>query len=223
MISSSTGKKITAITVDGKTVTKIEGNKYISDDFLECNYIENIASAYIDTGYIANVNTYTEEKFSVDDFSNLYVCFAANDSGNSAQYRAFCSNSAFYFASGANRVENTVTTATNTEYIVSLDSSSAYINGTKYNTASSSSGYSSSAKLLIGKDNFSSAYTSHGKIYYVKVKENGTLIRDYVPCYKVSTCEYGLFDKVNSKFYSSSSSSSYSGKIKTVTIWAKSS
>lgn len=48
------------------------------------------------------------------------------------------------------------------------------------------------------------------KLYSYKIYDGNTLIRDFVPC-KNENEEYGLFDKVNSKFYSNVGSGSYTG------------
>lgn len=48
------------------------------------------------------------------------------------------------------------------------------------------------------------------KLYSYKIYDGNTLIRDFVPC-KNANEEYGLFDKVNSKFYSNVGSGSYTG------------
>ena len=39
------------------------------------------------------------------------------------------------------------------------------------------------------------------QVYYCKIWEDGTLVRDYVPCYRKSDNVPGLFDKVENKFY----------------------
>lgn len=216
-------KKIKAISWEGKDVKKITATdgKFIwqksslPDGYKECEYIENTNMAYIDTDYIANYKTYTEEKVSINDFTNNYVFFTANDRGNTGQYRAFTNGDHLYIASGNYRADHLVNFSTNTEYIIALDLNSGYVNGAKYESSTNANGYSKTAHLLIAKDNFDLAYyTSHGKIYYVKVKEGDTLVRDYVPVYNVSTSEYGLFDKVNYKFYGSANDNKFTGKIK---------
>ena len=40
-----------------------------------------------------------------------------------------------------------------------------------------------------------------GKTYYFKIYRDGTLIRDFVPCYRKSDEEVGLYDVVNGNFY----------------------
>lgn len=48
-----------------------------------------------------------------------------------------------------------------------------------------------------------------GKIYYVKVYDNGTLIRDYVPAKDTKTGIIGLYDKVNKKMYPNKGSGNF--------------
>ena len=52
-----------------------------------------------------------------------------------------------------------------------------------------------------------------GKCYYCKMWNNDVLVRDFIPVYKVDTSEYGLWDKVNHRFYKSGNSNKFGGKI----------
>ena len=44
------------------------------------------------------------------------------------------------------------------------------------------------------------------KLYYLKIWDDGTLIRDFAPCYRKPDNVYGLYDKVNGVFYKNASS-----------------
>lgn len=44
-------------------------------------------------------------------------------------------------------------------------------------------------------------YIAETKIKSCKIWDNGVLVRDFVPCYRISDNEIGLFDKVNKVFY----------------------
>lgn len=48
------------------------------------------------------------------------------------------------------------------------------------------------------------------KLYSCQIYDNGTLVRDYVPCTDPSGA-YGLYDKVNAKFYGNAGSGSFTG------------
>jgi len=47
------------------------------------------------------------------------------------------------------------------------------------------------------------------KIYYWKITKNGTLVRDYVPCYRKSDNEIGLYDLVSNSFFPNDGTGSF--------------
>lgn len=68
-----------------------------------------------------------------------------------------------------------------------------------------------------------------GKLYYYKLYDNGTLIRDFIPVKRISDNEYGLWDKVTKTFYPNAGTGTFtagpaitlSGWHKIKGIWAK--
>lgn len=44
-------------------------------------------------------------------------------------------------------------------------------------------------------------YYSYNKLYYFRMYQNGTLVRDFIPCYRNSDNEAGLYDLINNVFY----------------------
>ena len=50
-------------------------------------------------------------------------------------------------------------------------------------------------------NNWTYARFSKFKLYYMKIYHGTTLVRDFVPCYRLSDNVIWLFDKVNNKFY----------------------
>lgn len=47
------------------------------------------------------------------------------------------------------------------------------------------------------------------KLYSFKIYDNGTLIRDFIPCYRVADNEVGLYDIVNNQFYTNQGTGSF--------------
>ena len=45
------------------------------------------------------------------------------------------------------------------------------------------------------------------KLYGTKLYRDSTLVRDFIPCYKISTGKVGLYDKVNDVFYPNANTS----------------
>ena len=48
------------------------------------------------------------------------------------------------------------------------------------------------------------------RLYRFKLYDNGYLVRDFVPCYRKATGENGLYDLVNSVFYTNKGTGSFS-------------
>jgi len=49
----------------------------------------------------------------------------------------------------------------------------------------------------------SQVYYMKGKLYSLKIYDNGTLVRDFIPCIRDNDNKVGVFDIVNNQFYSS--------------------
>ena len=65
-----------------------------------------------------------------------------------------------------------------------------------------SNGTEYSANIVIFNQSASSTIFSSMKLYYFRIYDNNQLIRYFIPCYRVSDNEVGLYDLVNDEFYS---------------------
>lgn len=69
-------------------------------------------------------------------------------------------------------------------------------------------GTEGNSNIAVGNSNVSSAsantqwYSNVWKIYYFRIYDNGTLIRNYLPCYRKSDNVVGMYDTVNKTFNS---------------------
>ena len=50
---------------------------------------------------------------------------------------------------------------------------------------------------------------SHIKLYLCEIYDNGTLIRDFVPCYRKADNAIGLYDTVNDVFYTNAGTGTF--------------
>ena len=57
--------------------------------------------------------------------------------------------------------------------------------------------------LFATRNSWYSSYIEHAsaKLYSCKIRDNNTLVRDFVPCYRKSDNVIWLYDKVNNQFY----------------------
>ena len=194
------------------------------DDFVEVEYIENSSYAYIDTKYIPTNNTKIETKLEVTSYKEEWgewLFGVRKDSSNQqfalllltasdkkatwtfAKTRAtgntlFNENVAYTISNNKNVL--TVTDGTNTETL----------------TATNSTFTSPVSMYIFNLNNNGSLPTSNSaliKLYYFKIYSGQTLIRDFIPVLQVSTRRYGLWDKVEGKFYTSPNGMPFSGKL----------
>ena len=62
--------------------------------------------------------------------------------------------------------------------------------------------------LMASNDSGSAAYFSTGKLYSCAIYDNGTLVRDFVPC-KNASGAVGLYDTVNGQFYANAGTGTF--------------
>lgn len=91
------------------------------------------------------------------------------------------------------------------DYILTLDQSWFYQNWIKkYTPATVTFTSPSSIYLFMDNDNGTANEPSSYKLYYCKIWDNWTLVRDFVPCYRKSDSVIWLYDLVNDTFYTNS-------------------
>lgn len=77
--------------------------------------------------------------------------------------------------------------------------------GTEGTNLTSKSKNQTSSMILFGIRNYGNSVTPFGaynmKVYRLKLYENNILVREYVPCYRISDNVIGLYDSVNKVFY----------------------
>ena len=85
--------------------------------------------------------------------------------------------------------------------------------GTEGINLTSKSKNQTSSMILFGILNYGNSVSPFGaynmKVYRLKLYENNTLVREYVPCYRVSDNEIGLYELVNNVFYPNNGTGSF--------------
>lgn len=195
---------------------------YIGTSLLPTGYtpVEYIKSTlgtngmpYIDTGFKPNQNTRVTVKVNVDSTEQtLRNFFGVSISGkyfyfgyaNSYNVAGFASNSV------------SVCERMNGSFVIDMDKNkfTARYSDSSTNNATytfTSTTFSSSVSLLLFASNGSYGVSSHSvfSMYYAKIYDNGTLVRDYIPCVNPSG-EAGMYDLVTNQFYGDSDTSGYS-------------
>ena len=96
-----------------------------------------------------------------------------------------------------------ISCALNTDYSIQTENWKITINWTSYTCTASSSDSSSDLSMCIFGKSWATTYWRF-KLYYMKMWDNTTLVRDLVPCYRKSDSVIWMYDLVNNQFYMNS-------------------
>ena len=173
----------------------------LPDGYTQLEYIQSNGGAhYIDTGFKPNQNTGIIAKFQLLSSTGNQTPIFSRTSRNVASFGVFLdSNSKWTADYGTLRYTNSSISA---QTLISLNFNK---NVVKFNNNS----YTFDAQTFQGSSNLTIfgmntggtvANNARMKFYSCEIYDNGTLIRSFIPC-KNPSGTIGLYDIVNSKFY----------------------
>ena len=187
---------------------------------VQLEYIETDGTSYINTGYTPSGSTETEITTMLKDqttsrfmfgcrtaqSNNTYACLAHNQ--NRIGYRVGASGGYFY-SNGYNEL--------NVKHTYKIANGVFYRDGEVVDATcegATTSPNSPLALLTINTNNVLDVTQPFvGNFYSCTMKENSTLVRDFIPCYKDGVV--GMWDKVNEVFYANAGQGAFTaGKIK---------
>lgn len=159
-------------------------------------YIQSSGTQYIDTGFTANQNTSATIKFSTTQQSGGGILVAMQGWQNRG-FGIFVNAIIF----GSSTKDRNGMFGDGNIHEVTLTSAKCYDNGSLIWSGTAST-FTTPATLTICKSNVVSEPDefSSAKIYSCQIYDNGSLVRDYVPCIN-NDGTIGLWDDVNSVFY----------------------
>ena len=194
------------------------------EGFVECNYIENTSTAYIDTGLIHTTAQKVECEFSFTEntAATNQVLFGSRNypSTTNSNARAFAvwllSDGTFRnnYMNKAHTVSG-ITRQNNVVYSMTLQSGTLNISDgtdtvTDIISATARNNSNNITIFNLNQNGGMGTYYSKSRCYKFKMYDNdGNLVRDYVP--GRLNRQYGLMDKVNDVFYTSPNGVAFSG------------
>lgn len=199
------------------------GGRLLPDGYIQLPYIiGNYTASNIDTG-ISGDNDNLRFQFCVEvNYFTSYASLFGNyvsETSNCWRVIMATSNNVFY-ASHNKRANNSSVITCDSSFIdnalyfdLSSSSISLKMNGTTYTKQSSSSvGTANDTNIAIGNSSVSNGSTSsskRAKWYYFSIYDNGTVIRNYIPCKRTSDDKAGFYDIVNDTFNPSTGRSDF--------------
>lgn len=195
----------------------IEIISQLPTEYQEVEYIQSSGTQYIDTGVVATSGFEIDIKINIDTVTGSWApILSAHEL--SAPYKrnfmAYTSSKKMEIDAG-DKITQTSVTLTGDDVIKASNVENNFylnINGTNYTptvtTAASNLAYSGRTMHLLHSNGYDFGYTS-GKVYYCKITVDGTLVRNFVPCYRKSDNIVGLYDLVNGVFYTNAGTGNF--------------
>lgn len=173
-------------------------------------YIQSSGTQYVDSLFTPNQDTrivYDCERLSASSAEHFFGV----RTGNSA-VKAF----AFYiYNSGWRSIYNTTQTngddPSSGRYLIDMNKNITKVNANLTLSATYGTFTSDGSALLFAMRSTPNGigYGSH-KLYSCQIYDNGTLVRDFVPCINASNA-VGLYDLVNGQFYGNAGTGVFTG------------
>ena len=202
---------------------KVEGNAYynagtgtfnVGRKIIPVEYLESSGTQYIDLGLKGKNGYDFDYKFNSTRIDSTAYGIGGEWESNKSCYLGLIRNTnyfAYHYKDTSSPIEVQLLTA-NTDYTIQahLYSGEQYyvINGTKSAVGTLSGSFESSTSMNLFRVNSSSPLYSYIKVYYLKIKDNGTLVRDMIPCKDENNVGY-MFDKVTHSCFLNAGSGSF--------------
>lgn len=181
------------------TKESTQATRILPSEYTQVDYIESNGNQFIDIGMIGNQDTKFELSIMPTSLSNVkHLLGNILTSDASISFNILNSTGAIS-RWGNDSITKASGLSVNTNYLLSISQNGYYVNGSLW-WAPTINNFTTNGNLyLFTTNNSTSRYV--GKLYYCKVYDNSTLVRNFIPCYRNSDNEVGLYDLVNNAFY----------------------
>lgn len=177
--------------------------------YTRLDYIQASGTQYIDTGFKPNQDTRAlMEVYPISTTPDGTCLFGSRISYQNTDFSTWILTSQIYsgFANEA-KLESFNPIQ---EFILDKNKNIQTTGTITLTNASATFQSNLNAYLFACNQNGSAVYHSSTKCYYCKIYDNGTLVRDFIPC-KNANNVVGLYDLVNKEFYTNAGSGSFTG------------
>lgn len=174
-------------------------------------YIESSGAQYINTGYVPNSNTRIVIDVQLTNISSDGTLFGARTAAYSNSVVMIITSAGRMLSDyGTERLYFTTYPSTSRVQIDYNKNATSALGETLTFTAQTFKAPSTLYLLARNNNGTTQGIAVAAKLYSCQIYDNGNLVRDFVPCVNANGV-YGLYDKVNSKFYSNAGSGSFTG------------
>lgn len=169
---------------------------YKGYSFIE--YIGSTGTQYIDTGILTNNNISVDIKFRITTLQNVLQLLGAIETDKSITVNVGNSNTA-QNRWGTALKSTPLGLSDNTTYVGDFSKNGYIINDSNKWTPTENE-FEGTKNIYVFTAN-GSTFRFYGRIYYCKIWNKGTLVRNFIPAIRNSDNAIGLYDIVNDTFY----------------------
>lgn len=184
-----------------KGATHTAPGKVLPYGYQKLQYIQSSGTQWLNTGVQPTVNT--KFSFGVYMLEKTGDCIVGNFLNDNNDYRIFNYEGTIYWDFKDSRLIGETGSFSINEYL-EFECGNYYVNknGQRVLTGSNITAFTADANIFVFSKDGSSTGCS-GKLYFLKIYDGESLIRDYVPCISPAGA-VGLYDLVDGKFYGNS-------------------
>ena len=192
------------------------GGGRLPSGYTELEYIESTGTQYVDTGFVPNQDTRVVATFETENCNSNWRCVfgARTTTGNAQSLGFYLSNTNVFsgFYGNSNNKSFTFSgISVSGKHTVDWNKNVVTLDGVTQTLTAQT--YDSTCSLYICNVNTAGTLGAHplqGKIYSCQIYDNGTLVREFVPCRNPYGI-VGLYDLVNGQFYGNAGTGEFTG------------
>lgn len=185
--------------------------KRLPDEYQEVEYIESTGTQWIDTGISPNILL----KGEITIMPKRYGYPIGSTNGQNKDYWGinFHSSNKFECYLGSGTYPKESNWSLDTKYnIVINDNKKFYANNTlltDFSNIQNNYNFNTNKNIYLFRMNYSNLTVGYFRFYNAKFWNNGEVVRDFVPCYRKSDNEIGMYDVVNNVFYTNAGTGTF--------------
>ena len=184
----------------------------LPSEYQQVEYIENTELSYINTGFTLNQDSKVEMVVYSTNFAQGHL-FGSRESATSKNFTI--SDGHLDFGTYTKNRISFNSHADNLKTTLTIDKTTFKVDNESYNDSYQLISVDdftciAPAYIFYASGNPYGNYRVWGKLYSCKIWDNGTLVRNFIPCYRKSDDEVGLYDVVNNTFYTNAGTGTFS-------------
>jgi len=195
----------TDLSVNGVVGRTSQNTAGLPSEYTQVDYIESSGTQYIDTGIKGNQDMKVNLDFEATNFS-----YAGNKTIIGGRKSSIIKHYAItmspgdepYLYSGYNNVtQKGEQISLNTKYNVFKDKNITYLDNTEMANTTYATFETPTNMYIFAMNEGGAKFYSSIKLFTLKIYNDNELVRNFIPCYRNSDNEVGLYDIVNDVFY----------------------